>query len=966
MANTTYLKRKHVSKFLRSSRDLGKRGVLLNDYDEPTYIGFWVEFDFVTPSLTNSDFIDYNRMPNGLLGDVRGLYSAERYLKSINEERKAQSINAFRKLLHDVSKETPDAIKSISGIDTLYRLDPQKSWRASESIITLNFDESIDNRITAMFDLYRRGSFDETFMRWCLPDIHRYFKMNVYLTEFRAFHTPRNAESSTTEDTSITRNVYGGNGRRNGQSFLNQKVSDYQDQYDNIEDSINRAQTAATTPFDPGGFVNDPLETPQGDYFLKALDKKLSIIKFELSDCEIILPELMPSWTEEISNSEAGEMASASMQIKVGRVCEVNEYSALGASLFLGLSEFSEYVVSCKFKNQSVSLDKYYETLGDGSYNSVDGVYSNSNYPYANGHLQRSDNEIFQSIGERLLENTTDFVEGQITEAVTEEINRPFLGNVYDGSASTAIRSLAADPRALGQSFSQLINNTNGENASDILSNIDLEIQNNPNLIKNNPNINLNYSDPKPSETENIDLNQVDVDQDISENVGLNQVELNDPSLGNVDLDQVELNESSQESIELRTPEINQGSQEKIELRGPEINQGSQENVNLNYSENDSSVDNNIELQDVPETSNDVQDIQITEPSVNRDTELGSEDLEFTEPQSQDTQNLNLEEPNVNQSSPGNQGLEFSENISTDTSDVNLDYPSKQEAGKDQNVNLLEPEKPNERNENVGIEYSAKSDNDLEKTKLDYPNISPSKDENVNLRSPESGDNNISDPKLNYPDSSLNDQLDSNINLDYENINNDVPENANIEHPEIKRNRPQSVDLKVESKKKPEIENADLEFPNTENKIPENIRLKHKDVEKRNALNNIDLDYEKNLKKEKPKSIDLNTPIKDKAKESSINLKAPEDKKNINLKANIKSPENKESNDRKVDINFKDRKTHIKDKNIYNTGDNSDKGNDSSKKNVGIDYKKDHETFPKEGTKIQSTKPIKKPKRKNE
>jgi len=970
-ANTKYLKRKHVSKFLQSAQFLGKRGVLHNDYDEPTYVGFWVEFDFVGPSLDDPALINYNRMPNGLLGTENGTYSAEKYLRSINEDRKADMINAFNKLLRDISKETPDAIASISGLDSLYKLDPTKSWRASEAEITLNFEESIDNRINALFDLYRQGAFDASFMRWVLPDIHRFFKMNIYVTEFRAFHVPRgNNERATLEENEDFINI--GDQNRSGKSFLNQQVDGYKTQFNNISDSINErtttgpdGQSRLASEVSSGSFfsaqTSDDIST--NDYFLKVLDKNLTILKFELGDCEIVLPELAPSWTQEISNQIHGESLTAAMKIKIGNICEVNEYSALGASLFQGLDNLSDYVLSCKFKTQKTDIDKYFEILGDSSKSTADSVYSDVNYPYGKGHLTNSDNEIFKGIGERLLENSFTLLESTIQNAVSEEVNGVFLGNVYDFSAASAFRSLSADPRAIGASLSQIINNANGsENGGEILNNINLEITRAPDLIKNNPKLELNFSETRDQNPGSADIESVDPQEQDPGNSGLTQVEINESSPGNIGLLSTPTNPGNPGSIDLRIPEKAQANQENVDLNSPDSPQASPQNADLNFTEPQNQSTGNIELTQVPNSEADTGNIGLSDVPVNDISELGNQDLNFRETTDENPGNVDLDEISISEGNLSNVGLDINE-VQSDTEDnVDLNYPPINDADQN-NVQLTQVESSNDQPNNVGIDFSESTDTNLDNLELNYPSKSTTKEENVGLDNVEIKSDRPTNVGLEI-DENIN-KTDKNVDLNYVNNKSSVDENINLSEVELKSKRPQSVDLKFNTNPEAENDNVDLDYPkkiNKENEPVENISLSEVNDPK-NTVNNVDINYIEQKKKERPTKIEIDGDYLRKEALGKIELKGQESTGKIDTKVNVSYPQKDKNEPGNSGIEYE----YTTEKDVIGNTQEESPENETNldNKNAGLKYR-DHKTFPKEGTEIQSTKPIKKPKRKNE
>ena len=468
------LHRKHVRSFLNSANNLGGKGVVLSDFDEPTYVGFWVEFDFNKPNspLTPGNF-DF--LPNGLFGNEDSEYSAVKYLMNIGEVERADAMKSFNRLINDISVNTPHYIQNIGGLETLYKLDPVQNYRGKDAKISLNMLEGVDMRTTAMMDLYRRSAFDTTWMRWALPDIQRYFSMNIYITEFRSFHEPvgKSRNGSVSALNASNDNLDNRFGRGGG--ILNQKVTGYADQFTKAAESIQNAAGNIQYMFNK----EDPLSldgTPP--YIMNTINKTLNVIKFELSDCEFVLSDLLPSWAGEISNATTTEQVSARIDIKVGKVREANEYNLLGAALFEGLDKIKSGLISDSMldgqRQKTITpADVYRKYIGEGTQESINDDYSSKNHPYGNGHLAPSDDQVKKSIGERLIANAETQIINGIENEILSVVNGALLGNVYGISPLSIARQLAADPRAIGGAVANLINNSNNPSeAKAILGNI--------------------------------------------------------------------------------------------------------------------------------------------------------------------------------------------------------------------------------------------------------------------------------------------------------------------------------------------------------------------------------------------------------------------------------------------------------------------------------------------------------------
>ena len=171
-------------------------------FDEPTYLTFRVEF---LPMNTNMESTNYDRMPMPLFSlsdediDVRNNYSAISYLKDSNEVGRAQMMASFINGWNIVQNNFQWYFQGISNLNDLFAVDPKRGIRIStEGKVTMSMLEGLDWRITHLLNLYRKIAWDDVYQRWMLPDMMRYFAMNIYITEFRSFH-----QSSYTEQAAL-------------------------------------------------------------------------------------------------------------------------------------------------------------------------------------------------------------------------------------------------------------------------------------------------------------------------------------------------------------------------------------------------------------------------------------------------------------------------------------------------------------------------------------------------------------------------------------------------------------------------------------------------------------------------------------------------------------------------------------------------------------------------------------------
>lgn len=182
-------------------------------YDEPTYLTFRVKFDIKLKKEDNiDDYVNgvnawrkYDYLPHPLLQmfrttEVSGLnkndiisYSSVDYLRDVlGEEKRAELLQEFIKGLNDIQTYFPYYFTSIDGLGDLLKVDPNTGRRIKENTtITINCIEALDLRITKLLNMYRKAAWDDVYQRWILPDMMRFFKMDIYISEIRVFHTTK-------------------------------------------------------------------------------------------------------------------------------------------------------------------------------------------------------------------------------------------------------------------------------------------------------------------------------------------------------------------------------------------------------------------------------------------------------------------------------------------------------------------------------------------------------------------------------------------------------------------------------------------------------------------------------------------------------------------------------------------------------------------------------------------------------
>ena len=149
-------------------------------YQDPTYLGFKLMFHFDQPD-------------SGLLSEVEHPNTALGYLVRRGETERAGYLVSFIKLLKRINSECPWFFQQVDGLADAWKTGfneaEYKPILAADRKITIStLDESVDLRMTALMDLYRKACFDFPNRREVVPRNLRYFSMSIYCYEARTFN----------------------------------------------------------------------------------------------------------------------------------------------------------------------------------------------------------------------------------------------------------------------------------------------------------------------------------------------------------------------------------------------------------------------------------------------------------------------------------------------------------------------------------------------------------------------------------------------------------------------------------------------------------------------------------------------------------------------------------------------------------------------------------------------------------
>ena len=336
-----------------------------NVYDEPTYLTFRIDFDFLGIDMGDG----YNELPHGLLNVVtrdfvgnesdttllpnlgaadrryilndefktihdlspkllaNTQYSAYNYLYyALGERERARMLLQFKMGLYDIVQYCPYYITSISGLNNLMKVVPTNGVRVPKDggVLTITCNEALDMRITQIMNLYRKVAWDDVYQRWILPDMMRYFKMYIYISEIRVFHT--------TEDKSP------------------------------ITSGMSEMIPTPTVSVPQG--IPDNLVPAIGSDSFKLLDsvinKTMPTIKLECSMCEFDMSDAMAHMGN-LSSAKSDEPIKPTIKIRVGNVKEVQSYGLNRENLTHGFDTIIDNIYSDDLLKRSIYTNNQYD-----------------------------------------------------------------------------------------------------------------------------------------------------------------------------------------------------------------------------------------------------------------------------------------------------------------------------------------------------------------------------------------------------------------------------------------------------------------------------------------------------------------------------------------------------------------------------------------------------------------------------
>lgn len=202
-----------IKRFVTAQTSVSGGGNGVTTLDDPTYLGFSLRFDILSPLFNGATNGEPQAPPSestlvselgGALGltqqqpgasiaetaEIKG-ESAVGYLKKVGEPTRASYLMSFIQGLREVNAFRPYYWQTIEGLQDAWSnssnmLDPYNGTKDDEGIV-IGCLEAIDLKISALFSLYRSAVLDNSYNRFVLPKNLSFFDVYIDVYEIRNF-----------------------------------------------------------------------------------------------------------------------------------------------------------------------------------------------------------------------------------------------------------------------------------------------------------------------------------------------------------------------------------------------------------------------------------------------------------------------------------------------------------------------------------------------------------------------------------------------------------------------------------------------------------------------------------------------------------------------------------------------------------------------------------------------------------
>lgn len=368
--------------------------------------GFLSDIDFFYGTKAKID--DRAKKLFNINGGGLAYMGAQQFLAQRSLKRK-QMLEAFKKGIDFINRDCPYYFQSLSGLDTLLKTEIKnyhKTGGALKRAGTLTIDclESIDMRMFALAELYRKAIYDYTYHRIMLPENLRKFRMWLVITELRNIQLTNNV-NDVLNPFSIPSVAQGAN-------FLDS----FNSQTGLLDSTQGLLQKSTNT------------DTPYRDKFGTYTMGPYAFV-YQLDQCEFDFDSTYPSYAT--IDNKGGSAVTSQFKIHVGRV---NDYK-------IQFNQLSDVIKKNDNIQQMVLSDIWGSPTADYrefDYYGTAGVDSD-----ATSNKEKYE-EYFAGLASKFILNTV----GDLKTQGVSMLENKLLGNIY-GFSGINIRAATSNVQSL-------------------------------------------------------------------------------------------------------------------------------------------------------------------------------------------------------------------------------------------------------------------------------------------------------------------------------------------------------------------------------------------------------------------------------------------------------------------------------------------------------------------------------------
>ena len=354
--------------------------------------------------------MSYNDMPNPLF-DYNGDYSTYKYLRdNLGENHRANLLEELIKGFADLSWICPYYITSVEGLNDIIAVDPKRGTRVKQDgVITLKCIEGLDMRINALMNIYKKIAWDDVYQRWILPYMMRYFKMNIYISEFRIFHENKYKNTSTEISSKVDTGT-----KLNTLNTINRITNKLK--------NLSGNQGIGEQAF---ALINS------------SINELMPTICFECSMCEFDISDIFSNLSSISIDNPKQSQASSEIKIKIGNITEKSNYGLFINSIYLHDNDFND-----------LSLPNYYDAIikhaffDNNNYNNRTGLGVNEENPTTMfDSIQSKSSTYVGNLLKNSAENLIYAIDNKADVLLNKALNKDLLGGMSVNDTLNALNT---------------------------------------------------------------------------------------------------------------------------------------------------------------------------------------------------------------------------------------------------------------------------------------------------------------------------------------------------------------------------------------------------------------------------------------------------------------------------------------------------------------------------------------------